>query len=347
MRIPFLAMLIGLLSCPTLFAADPAPPPSQDSMAVVASSLKWQTGTITLGDGLAKIALPDGYRFLNAADSDKVLHNIWGNPSSPGVMGMIFPPNEGPLDRDSWGVVISYEEEGYVKDDDADKLNYDDLLHQMQQEISKDNDQRVQQGYPSVQLVGWAQPPHYDHATHKLYWAKDVRFGNDPTDTLNYNIRILGRRGVLVLNAVSSMRDLPVVAEKMPEIMSRVDFQPGSTYAEFDPKIDKVAKYGVAALIAGGALGAAAKFGLLKAFWPLLLAFKKLVVVAIVAIAAAAKKVASFFKNKSVVRPFDPSSHAQPAAQPPTPALHPPPTPNNLEALRPPPAPGSGLPPVE
>ena len=253
-------------------------------MAATASSLKWQTGTITLRDGLATIALPEGYRYLNSADAEKVLHDIWGNPPGANSLGMIFPPHTGPLDHNSWAVVVDYEQNGYVKDGDADKINYTDLLHQMQTSVQESNEQRTRQGYPAIQLVGWAEPPHYDHTTHKLYWAKDVRFGQDEGDTLNYNIRILGRRGVLVLNAIASMRDLPVVAQKMPELMAKVDFKPGNTYADFDPKIDTVAKYGVAALIAGGAVGAAAKFGLLKAFWPLLLGLKKFLIIIFVAI---------------------------------------------------------------
>jgi len=43
----------------------------------VESSLKWQTGTITLKDGLAKINLTDDFRFLDSADARKVLHNLW------------------------------------------------------------------------------------------------------------------------------------------------------------------------------------------------------------------------------------------------------------------------------
>jgi hypothetical protein len=36
---------------------------------------------------------------------------------------MIFPKDVGPLDQTSWGVVITYAESGYVKDDDAEKIN--------------------------------------------------------------------------------------------------------------------------------------------------------------------------------------------------------------------------------
>ena len=73
-----------------------------------------------------------------------------------------------------------------------------------------------------------------------------------------------------------------------------VDFKEGSRYADFDPKTDKVAAYGIAALVAGGALAAAAKLGLLKGLWVAILALKKFIVIGVIALVAFVKK---FFKR--------------------------------------------------
>ena len=286
-----LLLFTGLL----VRADDPTPAkPSADSLAAMASSLKWQTGSITLKDGLAKINLSDNFRFLGNEDARKVLHDMWGNPDDPDILGIIFPKDKGPLDRDGWAVTVNYEEQGYVKDDDAEKINYDDLLKKMQEEAKEASPEREKEGYPSIELVGWAAPPHYDKATHKLYWAKDLRFGGETEDTLNYDIRILGRRGVLVLGAISSMNDFTEIDQKVPQILAMVDFQPGNTYAEFDPKIDKIAEYGLTGLIAGGALAAAAKLGFFAAAFKWIvagaLALKKLLIVVVVAIVAGVKK---------------------------------------------------------
>ena len=106
---------------------DPAAAkPDMDSLAAMASSLKWETGTITLKEGLAKINLTENFRFLDGADSQKVLHDMWGNPDDPSILGMIFPADKGPLDRDTWAVTVTYEAGGYMKDDDADKDTDDD-----------------------------------------------------------------------------------------------------------------------------------------------------------------------------------------------------------------------------
>ena len=312
-----LCLLTGLL----LRAEEPTPTrPSADTRAVIASSLKWQTGTITLKDGLAKINLTDDFRFLDSADARKVLHEMWGNPDDPDVLGMIFPKDKGPMDHGSWAVTVNYENGGYVKDDDAEKINYADLLKKMQEQAKEASPEREKQGYPSIELVGWAAPPRYDKATHKLYWAKDLKFGDETQDTLNYDIRVLGRRGTLVLGAISSMRAFPEIDQKIPQILSMVDFQPGNAYADFDPKIDKVAEYGLAGLIAGGALAGAAKLGLLGAAWKFIvvavLALKKALILVIVAVVAGAKKLWS----KVTAKTSTPDHLLPPRVDPPPPS---------------------------
>ena len=179
-------------------------------------------------------------------------------------------------------------------DDDASKINYDDLLKQMQAGVAEENKTRKEKGYPTVDLVGWAAQPHYDSATHKLYWAKKLKFEGEDGDTLNYSIRMLGRKGVLELNAIASVDQLSEIDAQTPQILGMVDFKEGNRYADFDPKVDKVATYGIAALVAGGALAAAAKFGLLKGLWIFILAAKKFIIIGAVAVAAYFKK---FFKR--------------------------------------------------
>jgi uncharacterized membrane-anchored protein len=187
-------------------------------------------------------------------------------------------------------VTIDYSEDGYVKDGDASKINYDDLLVKMQKGIAENNQARQAHGYPAITLVGWAAPPHYDAATHKLYWAKQLKFGDEPKDTLNYSIRMLGRKGVLELNAVASIDQLAEIDQQTPQILGMVDFKEGSRYSDFDPKVDKVAKYGLATLVAGGALAAAAKLGLLKGLWVFILAAKKFIIIGFIAVVAFFKK---------------------------------------------------------
>jgi uncharacterized membrane-anchored protein len=289
-----LRVLILCLAATLAARADGDAGPTDAQRDAIVSSLHWQTGTITLQDGLAKIALTPNFRFLNAADSDKVLHDLWQNPHDPSVLGMIFPADKGPAEHGNWEFVVSYSAAGYVRDTDANSINYDDLLKTMQGQTVEENKERAKEGEPQLELVGWAEPPHYDQATHKLYWAQDLKVVEENRHALNYNIRILGRRGVLDLTGLGHIEQLQQIKDETPDILTMVDFQPGNTYAEFDPKIDKVAEYGLAGLIAGGALAGAAKLGLFGAFFKWIIAaviaLKKLVIVVVVAIVAAVKK---------------------------------------------------------
>ena len=125
------------------------------------------------------------------------------------------------------------------------------------------------------------------------YWAKELAFGDSPEHTLNYNIRVLGRRGVLVLNAVSSMEQFDTIAAETESVLSAVSFNEGHRYTDYLPGTDKAATYGVAGLIAGAT---AAKAGFFKAAWLGLLAFKKVLLGGAIALAALLKKV---FAGKS------------------------------------------------
>jgi len=257
----------------------------------VASRLKFQRGEIKLKDGLATLKVPEKFGYLDPDQTDTVLVQIWGNPPrQEKTLGMLFPAEISAASPDSWGVVITYDEDGYVKDDEAASINYNDLLKQMQEGTREANQERTKQGYDAVELIGWAAPPHYDQDAHKLYWAKELSFGGEPEHTLNYDIRALGRRGVLSLNAVASMGQLQSIEKDMRQVLTFVEFNEGHRYGDYVAGVDKVAAYGIGALIAGGI---AAKAGLFKLLLGALIAGKKFVIVAVVALGAFLKKLFS------------------------------------------------------
>ncbi|HXF09215.1 MAG TPA: DUF2167 domain-containing protein [Desulfuromonadaceae bacterium] len=260
-------------------------------VAAILKSLKYQQGDIDLKGGLAKLTVPKEFNYLGPDDAETVLVKLWGNPpSDQKPLGLLIPAGMTPATSNAWIVTIEYSEDGYVKDNDASKINYDDLLKQMQKGVAESNEARKKEGYPTVDLLGWAASPHYDGGTHKLYWAKRLKFEGDDNETLNYNIRMLGRRGVLELNAVAAVDQFPEIDKRTPEILGMVDFKEGNRYADFDSKTDKVAEYGIAALVAGGLLGAAAKLGFFKLLWVGILAFKKLIIIGAIAVGAFVKK---------------------------------------------------------
>jgi uncharacterized membrane-anchored protein len=253
------------------------------------AKLGYQTGTVTLSGGMATIRLPESFRFLHEEGSRRLLVEAWGNPpeSAADVLGMLVPSKVSPLSKDGWGIVITYDEDGYVDDKDAAGIDYGKMLKEMQESTAAANEERRKDGFEPVTLVGWAEAPSYDAAAHKLYWAKELAFGDDSEHTLNYNIRILGRRGVLVLNAVANMSQLSTIRVESRRILPAVEFSEGHRYADYLPGKDKAATYGVAGLILGAT---AAKAGFFKVLWLGILAFKKVIVAGVIALVAMLKR---------------------------------------------------------
>jgi uncharacterized membrane-anchored protein len=298
------ALLCTFLWSPFAFAADaPAQPASTDKAAQFLQSLNFQQGKITLPGNIATLDLPANFRYLPPADASRLLTQGWGNPPGFDTLGMIVPAAVSPLSDEGWGVVVTYEKDGHVKDDDADSVKYDELLKSMQDAIKENNEERKKQGYAAMSLVGWAETPHYDKASHKLYWAKELHTDGSNENGLNYNIRVLGREGVLVLNAVAGMSQIGQIRSEMKNVTAFTEFTDGNRYADFNNKTDKVAEYGIAALIAGGA---AAKLGLFAKLFAVLLAFKKLV---LLGLAGAGAGIAKLFGRKKKVE-LDKVEHA-------------------------------------
>jgi uncharacterized membrane-anchored protein len=257
------------------------------------STLKYQSGKITLPGSLATLNLPANFRYLTPADTERVLVDAWGNPRGNTTLGMIVPVDTSLMSEQGWGVIVTYDADGHVPDDDADSIKYGELLKEMQESVLANNAERTKQGGRPMTLVGWAETPSYDKASHKLYWAKELRTEGETTNGLNYNVRVLGRQGVLVLNAVSSMSQIGAIKKEMKNVTAFTEFTAGNRYADYDSATDKTAEYGLAALVAGGV---ASKLGLFGKLFALLLAFKKII---LIGLGVAGMAIVNFFKGRS------------------------------------------------
>lgn len=292
LTVPARFALAALLCLPLAFsrAADAADSSAAQTESFIAS-LHPASGTVAIPGANAHLALKPGYGFLNARDAQRVLGQLWNNPPDKDVLGMILPSDDPHvlLDDNSWAVVVTYVPDGYVSDADAAGIDYGKMLHDMQESAHDENPERRKQGFPEVELAGWAEPPHYDNASHKLYWARDLIFSQDGHSghSLNYDIRVLGRQGYLSLNAVAPIGQLNQVKADMPEVLAMTDFDAGQRYTDFDKSTDKLAAYGIGALVAGGI---AAKAGLFAKLGVMLLALKKFIVLGIAAVAGLLRK---------------------------------------------------------
>ena len=260
----------------------------------IENSFKFDHGTLSLKGGIGEIKVPQGFKYLEPVQAEHVLTDLWGNPKGESVtLGLLLPENSKVLSPGGYVFNIQYDEIGYVKDDDADDIDYEELLEEMQTEASDANKERVKAGYEAISIVGWAAKPYYDANRKILHWAKEIKFGNSPENTLNYNIRVLGRKGVLVLNAISGMENLKLVQKDIPKVLDVVQFSDGNRYTDFDSKIDNVAAWTLGGLVAGKVL---AKVGILTA----VLKFWKIIAIAIMGGFGAIRR---FFGRKQEEKP--------------------------------------------
>jgi uncharacterized membrane-anchored protein len=280
-----LGLAAALLVAP-VHAQQPSPEQqaSVQKALALAKELHPAKGDVAIPEAGAMLHLGDDYYYLPAAEAKRVIVEAWGNPpeSADGVLGLVFPAGTTFMD-DTWGAVISFDPVGYVTDDDAQSEDYGALLKQIQESEEELNAQRKEGGYPAQHLVGWAQQPVYDAKTHSVIWAQNIAFQGNEENTLNYDVRLLGRRGVLSLNMITGMSKLDETRAAAAKFAGSATFNPGARYADYRPGADKKAEFGVAGLVAAGVgVAAAKKLGLIG----LVLAFGKKLIVLILAFGA-------------------------------------------------------------
>jgi len=277
----FLTIFLFFSICITSANASqsPAEPPAAD----------WIAGPIRvdLGENLADLKLEEGYIFADAEDT-AVLLEYMGNIPNEKELGLITPnePNK------NWFIVFRHYPVGYVKDDEKDSIDSAAILNAIREGTEQANEIRAEKGITPLTIKGWYQEPYYDDVTHNLTWT--LLAEQDGQEIVNHNVRLLGRHGYVSVVLVADVPILDASLEELDAIISNVTYKKGKSYAEF-VKGDKVAKYGLTALIAGGSAAAAAKFGLFKFLGK---AWKVIVIGTLGVLAALKKTLKSAFGGK-------------------------------------------------
>ena len=200
----------------------------------------------------AKIRIQNGFSFLDDRNTRRFLE-LMGNPPRDNHF-MIAPAN---LD---WFAVFSFDAVGYVKDDE--KIDAEALLDSLKKGDGPGNEERKRLGMAPIYTDGWHVPPHYDAGTRRLEWGMRLRDDKGRLH-VNYTSRLLGRSGVMSAVLVSSPESLNRDMNDFKTALGSYEFVAGEKYAEFKSG-DRIAEYGLAALVVGGAAAAAAKAGLFK-----------------------------------------------------------------------------------
>jgi len=246
--------------------------------------INWVASPATVDLGAeARMKLDDGFRFANGSDTRKLMAAM-GNTVDNTEVGLVTPLAE----NQTWFLIFEYHAEGYIKDDDKDKIDADALLANIREGTEQQNKVRKEHGMSGLHVIGWDEKPNYDPATHNLQWAIRAK-DDDGSEVVNYQVRLLGRGGFMSVTLVDDAAKMAASKLQMKTVLSGFDYKAGRTYAEWRPG-DKIATYGLAALVAGGAGAAAAKLGLFGVLAKFFAKMGKAIVVVIVAIGAALKR---------------------------------------------------------
>jgi uncharacterized membrane-anchored protein len=261
--------------------------------------IEWHPGPFAANLGSAALLeIPAGYRFADAAGARRFLE-LTHNPPSEQEVGIVTPIlHKGDDGNKFWFVLFDFDETGYIKDDEKSSIDADKLLDSMKKATEQGNATRKERGWSAFHLVGWQTQPFYDATTHNLTWGtlgsdEDTKQGQ----TVNYATRILGRHGVMRIDLVLSPEQVTDVVPRFGELLSGFKFIPGNRYADF-VKGDKVAEYGLTALIAGGATAIALKTGLFAKLLAMLAALWKLIAIGVAAVMTRIKSIIAAIKRK-------------------------------------------------
>ncbi|MBL8674220.1 MAG: DUF2167 domain-containing protein, partial [Rhodospirillales bacterium] len=238
----------------------------------------WEAASQAAKRGPATVALIDQGSFAVPAGAVYIplpqaaaLMRAMGNTVRPNMLGVLASES-----GDDWMAVLTFVKEGHIKDDDAREWNADDLLASLREGTAAGNEERRRRGFPGLELIGWIEKPAYDAATQRLVWSVNARqegAAPDADRTVNYNTYVLGREGYFSLNFLTSEKLIPAQKPVAHGLLAGLSFVDGKRYADFDASTDKVAAYGLAALVGGAALK---KFGLFAVIGAFLLKFSKL-----------------------------------------------------------------------
>jgi uncharacterized membrane-anchored protein len=251
-------------------------------------TVDWRAGPVLAKiGGEAQINVPEGYLFADSAGAQTFLE-LTENIPHGNELGILTKEDA------DWFVIFTFDDVGYIKDDEKDSLDADAMLDSIKEATVEANEERRDRGWSTMSVVGWVVKPHYEESTHNIEWSLRGRDDGDGVESVNHHTRYLGRKGVMNAELVADTKDFEATLASFRQVMGGFAYVQGKDYLSFVPG-DKVAEYGLTALVVGGAAAAAAKTGLLKGLWKLILASWKLIAVGVAGLGAALKR---FFSPK-------------------------------------------------
>ncbi len=281
-------------------AQEPSPIESESKAAWQAAAQAIQRGPqkIALREQ-AKLNLPEGYGFIPAREGARLMQSM-GNQTDARFIGLVIPTS-----NLQWMMTIDFEPAGYIKDDDAKTWKSDEMLDNIKTGTEEGNKHRESMGLAPMEVTRWIEAPKYDGVVHHLVWSVELRHKNqnDSDPTINYNTYVLGREGYISMDLITSTSMIEDHKHVAATLLAATEFNNGKRYADVNFSTDKIAAYGLAALVGGLAIK---KLGLLAIIGAFLLKFAK--VIAIGAAAMGSGWFKRFRRNKTTAQTETPAT---------------------------------------
>ncbi len=241
-----------------------------DTLKAAVNSATQGPATIPLIDQ-GTLNIPADYLFIPKNEASAFM-KANGNTIGSEFVGLIISK----VDDLRWFITVNFIKSGYLRDGDAKKWTADDLLKSLKEGNDEANKERIASGFSPLEIVGWIETPKYDVSSHQLVWsmlAKDKDSSSEPV--VNYNTYVLGRDGYFKLDLVTPNSSIAQDKFIAHNILVSLNYNEGKRYQDFSEGRDRVAEYGLAALITGVATK---KLGLLALAGAFLIKMWKLII---------------------------------------------------------------------
>lgn len=224
------------------FAGQSAYPATDEALAAAFDALDWEVEATRyqLRGSQSELSLPRGLVLLRGESAERYEFLINGTE---------FPDTEAVVIDDDGGqrTVFEYIAAGYVPDEDWTDVNPDRLLAEIREATDDGNQERAENGFPPLRIVGWIQRPTYDQTEHTVHWILELSEGE--TSFANWVALRLNRHGYHRVIWVGPMENATTPQYVRDTVIASHSYNQGARYADFVSG-DKLAGFGLASLVA-------------------------------------------------------------------------------------------------
>ncbi|WP_162009679.1 DUF2167 domain-containing protein [Methylocystis heyeri] len=234
-------------AAPQAVSSEPNPDEEAKAYAaMLAQGLKGPT-EVRIADR-ATMWLPAGRVFLEGEQARKLLGI---DPASwdDATLGVVLPVASGP----KWIAYVDLMSDGYIKDDEGKSLDAGNLLAAYKSEVDSQNPGRARLGLTPLEVTGWLTEPSYDAKHHLSSCIGATAQGSkNPDDSIvNCTSFALGRDGAVKVVVSGDEAGFAQFKGEAPALVDTIVFDKGKGYEDADLSMDRVAGYGLSALVTG------------------------------------------------------------------------------------------------